>query len=349
MSEPLVVTGDGRARGLAQGEHLREAIHEVLERVIDAMGGPAQVDSFIENTRFRDAIATHTPDLLAEFEGIAAGAGVPANHLLAHNLMDEHWWWSETQGNREACSTLATPGPPALVGQTMDLDRLLDGSQRAVTHSTTDSSVTVLTSAGLVGLCGASSAGFGICVNALTTLEHSGSGLPVAFVLRGALAQPNADAAAEFIRSVPHASGQHYAIVGRGSSGSSGSAGSIVTSSVECSAFGAVTSAEPGSRFGHANHPLATTDINPAMIPAESRSDLRQSVLDIAGSEVTTADDLVELLTASPLCLTRRDDREWFTFGAIVVEINDVVTMRYTLGPPDTEQWNSTVVELSLR
>ena len=349
MSEPLVVTGDGRARGLAQGEHLREAIHEVLERVIDAMGGPAQVDSFIENTRFRDAIATHTPDLLAEFEGIAAGAGVPANHLLAHNLMDEHWWWSETQGNREACSTLATPGPPALVGQTMDLDRLLDGSQRAVTHSTTDSSVTVLTSAGLVGLCGASSAGFGICVNALTTLEHSGSGLPVAFVLRGALAQPNADAAAEFIRSVPHASGQHYAIVGRGSSGSSGSAGSIVTSSVECSAFGAVTSAEPGSRFGHANHPLATTDINPAMIPAESRSDLRQSVLDIAGSEVTTADDLVELLTASPLCLTRRDDREWFTFGAIVVEINDVVTMRYTLGPPDAEQWNSTVVELSLR
>ena len=70
MSEPLVVTGDGRARGLAQGEHLREAIHEVLERVIDAMGGPAQVDAFIENTRFRDAIATHTPDLLAEFEAL---------------------------------------------------------------------------------------------------------------------------------------------------------------------------------------------------------------------------------------------------------------------------------------
>ncbi|MCX6461166.1 MAG: C45 family autoproteolytic acyltransferase/hydrolase [Actinobacteria bacterium] len=343
MSEPLVVTGDGRARGLAQGEHLREAIHEVLERVIDSMGGPAQVEAFLENTRFREAIATHTPDLLAEFDGIAAGAGVPTNHLLAHNLMDEHWWWSETQGNREACSTLATPGPPALVGQTMDLDRLLDGSQRAITHSTTGSSVTVLTSAGLVGLCGASSAGFGLCVNALTTLEHSGSGLPVAFVIRGALAQPNADAAAEFIRSVPHASGQHYAIVGRGRSGNT------VTSSVECSAFGTIASAEPGSRFGHANHPLATADVDPAMIPAESRSELRQSVLDVAGSEVTTADDLAELLSVSPLCLTRRDDHEWFTFGAIVVEINDVVTMRYTLGPPDAEQWHSTVVEISLR
>ena len=343
MSEPLVVSGDGRARGLAQGEHLREAIHAVLARVIDSMGGPAQVEEFIAHTRFRDAIAIHTPDLLAEFDGIAAGAGVPTNHLLAHNLMDEYWWWSQTQGNREACSTLATPGPPALVGQTMDLDRLLDGSQRAVTHSTVTSSVTVLTSAGLIGLCGASSAGFGICVNALTTLEHSANGLPVAFVIRGALAQPNADAAVEFIRSVPHASGQHYAVVGRGRSED------IITASVECSAFGAVTSAEPGSRFGHANHALATTDIDPAMIPAESRSELRQSVLDVAGSEVTTAHDLAELLTASPLCLTRRDDREWFTFGAIVVEINDVVTMRYTLGPPDAEPWHSTVVELSLR
>lgn len=300
------------------------------------MGGPAGVDRFLASTNFLPAITRHTPQLLAELEGIAVGANARFADLLAHNLMDEYWWWSQDQRHSEACSSVATMGPPALVGQTMDLDRFLDGSQCLISHHDEGASLAVLTSAGMVGLCGASSTGFGLCVNALTMLAHSSSGLPVAFAFRGALAQPDAQRALDFLRAVPHASGQHYALVGRGPHGQ------IMTASIECSAKGTTVSAEANSDFGHANHPLASTDSAlRAGTGAESSSPLRQSVLDAAVPSVASAGSLMALLSAEPLCEPRRDDRDWFTFGAIVVEIDGAVTINYALGPPDTDPWHT--------
>ena len=289
---------------------------------------PDEVDRFIDANDFESAIARHTPDLHAELLGIAEGAGVKHRHVLVHNLMDEHWWWSEVV-LRESCSTIAAP---PLVGQTMDLDRVLDGSQAVVRNEAADGNASVvLTSAGMIGLCGASTAGFAICVNALTMLGHSRSGLPVAFVLRGALAQADASAAVHFLMSVPHASGQHFAIVGRDASGSMSSA------SLECSAAGAVPAAAPGSRFGHANHPLATDDIDSAMGSPETSSFLRQDVLD-ASLDVTSLAQLTACLSAAPLCVSRTG-LPWFTFGAIAVELGDEISLRYALGPPDTTSW----------
>ncbi len=339
MPHSLSVYGDSSTRGLSQGEHLRADIHDVVHRVIDSMGGPDGVDRFLASTDFLPAITKHTPQLLAELEGIAVGADARFADLLAHNLMDEYWWWSQDQRHREACSSVASVGPPALVGQTMDLDRFLDGSQCLVSHHDEGTTLAVLTSAGMVGLCGASSMGFGLCVNALTMLTHSGSGLPVAFAFRGALAQPDAPRALDFLRSVPHASGQHYAIVGRGPHGQ------MMTASIECSARGATTSAEANGNFGHANHPLASTDIDSrGSTGAESSSPLRQSVLEAAVPSVASADSLMDLLSTEPLCEPRRDDRDWFTFGAIVVEIDSAVTINYALGPPDTDPWHRAAV-----
>ncbi len=336
MSTPVSVSGTGHQRGQALGEIMRDRIRDVVGAVVDSLGGPAEVQRFVTDTSFEAAIATYTPDLLAEFDAMATSSGVPRDHLLAHNLMDEHWWWQQTGATREACSTLAIAVEPPLLGQTMDLDRVLDGSQ-VVLRSTDESGRTtaVLTSAGLMGLCGLSSAGFGICVNALTTLEHSATGLPVAFVLRGALAQPDARAALAFLQSVPHASGQHYAIV------SHDAHGGLFTASVECSAFGAVVSAPANRGFGHANHPLATTDIDPTMAPGQSRSHLRQGVLDAHVAE--TLDDLADLLSSPPLCVSRTDS-DWFTFGALAMRLGDELTLRYSLGPPDAEPWHEIVV-----
>lgn len=300
----------------------------MLARVVEDLGGAHAVDRFIDANDFESAIARHTPDLHEELLGIAEGAGAEHRHVLVHNLMDEHWWWSQAV-LRESCSTIAAP---PLVGQTMDLDRVLDGSQALVCNVTVDGSASVvLTSAGMVGLCGVSSAGFAICVNALTTLGHSGSGLPVAFVMRGALAQADATAAARFIGSVPHASGQHFAVVGRDA------AGAMSSASLECSAAGAVSAVAPGSRFGHANHPVATVDIDPRMESPETSSHLRQEVLD-ASLDVATLEQLAACLSAGPLCVSRTD-LPWFTFGAIAVELGDEISLRYALGPPDTTPW----------
>lgn len=331
MDDLVTARGDGRARGLAVGEQLRDRVHDVLARVVESLGGPEGVRDFVAANRFPDAVETHTPDLWAELVGTAAGAAVPLDHLLAHNLMDESWWWSQVP--REACSTLAHAGPPPLVGQTMDLDRLLDGSQVMVRHTMpTGASVVVLTSAGMVGLCGATSAGFAVCVNALTTLGHSGSGLPVAFALRGALAQADADAAIAFLRSVPHASGQHYAVVGHGTGGTP------VLTSLECSARGAVPSARPGAAFAHANHPLASSDVDPSMSADGGTSQARQSMLDANLAATDSLDALTELLATAPICVPRTDG-DAFTFGAIAVRLGSTPTIRYALGPPDATPW----------
>ncbi len=339
MPQSLSVYGDSRTRGLSQGEHLRADIHDVVHRVVDSMGGPDGVDRFLASTNFLPAISQHTPELLAELEGISIGADARFADLLAHNLMDEYWWWSQDQRHREACSSVAILGPPALVGQTMDLDRFLDGSQCLVSHHDEGVTLAVLSSARMVGLCGASSMGFGLCVNALTMLAHSISGLPVAFAFRGALAQPDAQRALHFLRAVPHASGQHYAIVGRGPRGQ------MMTASIECSAKGTTISAEANSDFGHANHPLASQHIaSRGSTGAESSSPHRQSVLDAAVPSVASAGDLMDLLSSEPLCEPRRDDRDWFTFGAIVVEIDRGVTINYALGPPDADPWHTATV-----
>ena len=54
-------------------------------------------------------------------------------------------------------------------------------------------------------------------------------------------------------------------------------------------------------------------------------------------------DDLTDLLTAAPLCVPRTDSA-WFTFGAIAVELGADACMRYTLGPPDSEPWQTVAV-----
>eukprot|EP00667_Euglena_gracilis_P016042 EG_transcript_16735 len=221
----------------------------------------------------------------------------------------------------------------------MDLGRMLDGSQRVIRNENEDgSAAVVLTAAGLIGLCGMSNRGFGVCVNALVTLNHNAAGLPVAFVLRGALAQPDAEAALQFLRRVPHASGQHYAVVGRGAQGQP------VACGMECSA-GGVAEVAVGKGFGHANHPLASKDVDSNMKPYESRSSDRQAALDAALPGVNHLEDLVKLLADPPVCVSRRDSSDWFTFGAVAMEFGPIPRLLYTLGPPSQEEWHGATVE----
>ena len=69
------------------------------------MGIPAaeHVAGLLGATRFVPAIEASTPELLEEVRGIAEGAGVSFERILAYNLMDEEWWYSQAAG------------PPALV------------------------------------------------------------------------------------------------------------------------------------------------------------------------------------------------------------------------------------------
>src|SRR3712207_3437122 len=66
-------------------------------------------------------------------------------------------------------------------------------------------SLLVLSSAGLIGLTGVNSAGMAICVNTLLMLRPNPDGLPVAAVMRHALAQRSVAEAQAVLETVPHA------------------------------------------------------------------------------------------------------------------------------------------------
>jgi len=288
---------------------------------------------FLGSTDFLPAIERHVPDLLEELRGIAEGAAQPFETVLVRNLMDEEWWFGGA-AERDACTVVgrAANGYGAtLLAQNMDLPALMDGDQAVLRIRPREGAEqVVLTAAGMLGLNGANAAGVGLCANSLDTLRHSDQGLPVAFVIRGALAARDADAAVGFVRGVPHASGQHYAIAERRS-----------ITSLECSGEGVTTVAHDGL-VAHANHPLTSTDVDDAIrAPAAERenSEARQrfaeemvgAIEDVERCKSVLADRTV------PLCVVRA---EWMTFGAIVMEVGERTQVSIAPGPPDRTAWH---------
>ena len=336
------VAGSGRERGRAHGEQLRDRIAGAIERwdadVAERMGVPAaeHVAGLLGETRFVPAIEQHTPELLEEVRGIADGSGISFERILAYNLMDEEWWYSQAAGHRRGCSLVALAGGEArgaLLAQNMDLPEVMDGGQTILRSTAPDGSRSVvLTAAGLIGLTGCNSDGVGVCVNTLSMLNHSPEGLPVAFVLRGLLERRTLAGAEAFLRAVPHASGQHYAI----------GAGDEVAG-FECSAGGAVASDGGQGRFWHTNHPLASRDLDPADDEPGGTADSRTRFDRLAesGPEVDSAADCEELLAdrRAPLCVAPEAGQGWLTFGSIAMELGQRPAVRIAPGPPDRTAW----------
>lgn len=359
---------DPRGRGRAHGESLRTVIALKVVRwrkaIAEAYGEPADefLERFLRGTKFPAAIATHTPDLLEEIAGIAEAAAQPERLMLALQLMDEEWWFgrapaagsraagggkaaAETAAERPAhCSSLSVapaPGRPTLVGQTMDLPRWHDGAQAVLRMQESDGSETmVFTTAGMVGLMGASGRGLGICVNTLAALRSSPRGLPVACVLRGALARPDVESAAAFLSSVPHASGQAYQL------GDSERARCF-----ECSTRGAVEVPLTEGRCLHTNHVLASRDRRRKGAPEESEDSRRRldSLTQDLSVEATPQLGFEQVKTA--LSATRpgaavsveppagKDPLAPMTVGAVVYELDGEVTFSVAAGPPSRETW----------
>ena len=131
----LALDGDARARGRAYGAAMGPRIRAHLADWLDVLGRAGVGDpsdyvaAMLRETDFKSAIAAHTPDLLAEVEGIAEGAGAAADLVFALQLLDEEWAY---RGRRlEKCSGFAivTAGGPTWIGQNMDLGAYTNGHQ----------------------------------------------------------------------------------------------------------------------------------------------------------------------------------------------------------------------------
>jgi len=263
----IELSGTPRECGRVHGETLRAVIREAIELREDAMAEATGVPprdylrDFLGDTDFVTAIEEWTPGLLDEVRGIAEGAALDADRVLAYQLIDEEWLYRKDrskggpEGAGDRCSTIGVfgqSGTPTLVAQNLDIEQWREGHQVVLRIRDPESPVESLlfSFAGLVALAGLNSAGVGVCVNALMDLDHRRQGLPVAFALRGLLQRDTLEDAVRFLLGVPHASGQNYML-----------GGPERARSLECSSEAVVEYVwqRNASRLCHTNHAL--TDI----------------------------------------------------------------------------------------
>ncbi|QRM57679.1 C45 family peptidase [Sinorhizobium sp. BG8] len=340
-------SGDGRMRGRAHGEAAREQVRTALSRWEEAtMRDAAEPDilsyarNFIAGTGLLQAVERQMPDLIEEVRGIAEGAAVDPSLVTAYNFMDEQWWYDLGSARVEpGCSLLAVVGPDeTLLAQNMDLPDFMDGSQAVLRiRDDAGSESLVLTSAGLIGLTGISRAGLAICVNTLLMLRHNPAGIPVAFAMRSSLAQQDRYRAVAHLRSLDHASGQHFAV-----------ADLKGITSLECSAGGVAVSEElaAGSLI-HTNHPLASSDIDAMsqeLLTARGRianSQRRYQTLTERIGDIRNSDGIVELLSdqSTPLCMSATPNYSLQTFASMVFSLGEGAWARFCLAQPGHGTW----------
>ncbi|MEO8108233.1 MAG: C45 family peptidase [Actinomycetes bacterium] len=334
--------GTPRELGRAHGEQARDVIASGLGRWRDEL---AKTDKDADQlwkglsrgSGFREAATRWAPALLEEIEGIAEGANADPDAIFATNCLDEAWWWDE-KGHGCSAVAVADRGGKTVIGQNMDLDTWMDSTQVALRLRPDDGPQQVLLSrAGVVGLCGANAEGIGLVVNTLDQLPVAVDGLPVALVLRLLAAQTSLDDVEPLLRSIRHASGQAYTMASADDVIGFEAGGDFVASYVN-------DASRPGARW-HTNHPLSDGDHEVTFDPgdwATGSSAPRLSRVDDAMSDIATDDDLVELLSDADagICMYPgrwRDDG--FTFGSLVIEIDEPPTVRIAPGPPDRTAW----------
>lgn len=334
MIQVVDIAGDPYVRGLAHGRQLkvRIAAHvaDWQATLAKASGEPfdGYIAAMLRETDFKSAIGAHMPDLLAEVDGIADGAGLGRDLVYALQLMDEEWFY-RTGRTAQKCSSFAVVGEDATwIGQNMDLGQYTDGHQ--VVLRTEDA--LLFTTAGVIALMGVNAAGLGVCVNSLPQLPAAPEGIPVAFMIRRLLQARSLAEAADLVQALPHATNQHYLIAEPGA-----------VRSFEASAAGVTEYRPPDpSRVLHTNHPLSEEQGNPEPPAARENSARR---LESLVSRLTTGAPSCEAFQAAlsasddprhPVCRLGGEGNINFTCGSMIAAIPPAGPVRawFSAGPP---------------
>jgi hypothetical protein len=258
------LSGTPYEMGKIHGRTLKAEIRELVGRWKQNLEAnyPVPADAFIrrflERTDFKPAIDRWTPGLIDEVRGIADGAGLDFETIYVYQLIDETWTMGPDLGFAKCTSVAAGPGNgrPAFVAQNLDIPAFLHDYQTVlrIRDEVDGLEALVFTIPGSLGANGVNSRSVGVCVNAVTQLAYSATGLPVNFTVRGILRQKTYEQSAKFLEDIRPAAPQTYVI-----------GGPSETAIFERSA-GKMSKFVPLERAGfsyHTNHPMVNDDFNP--------------------------------------------------------------------------------------
>ena len=210
----VTASGTGAERGAQIGEQLETHLHVAWKRWVSHFATRG-VDADDLATRLTDVGGWDTaerycPDLVAELEAMAEAANMPWYQVAALSMLDESWSLTGGMG----CTAVAiTRSDARAAGQNMDLPGWTKGLQTVLNvRDANGLGVVAATYPGSLATMGMNSNGVIVVVNALDLVINM-TGMPVDFVTRGALHQPTAQDAIDYIREIPHAVGQNYTVL----------------------------------------------------------------------------------------------------------------------------------------
>jgi isopenicillin-N N-acyltransferase like protein len=197
----------GRLHGEKAGDQVRANINYYLD-YWDRNLGLSEEDVMTRGSSLAVALKGFNPDLLEEIKGVADGAGVAEELVLALNGRYELAWASRDQLTGSCTSIGAMPpatrGGITLLAQNWDyrlgvrdtcivLEAKRDGAPAIVMH----------TEAGIIGQKGMNSSGLGLALNAVVSdRDRLGDSTPFFMVCREMLSQDNlSDAIAVFLNA----------------------------------------------------------------------------------------------------------------------------------------------------
>ena len=221
------VEGGPRERGRQYGEQARERVALSVEayREVFAHYAGWDWDKVTEEARrFEPAIAAYDERYLDEMRGIAEGAGVPFEAVLALNVRTEVMFAAKARqaaaaGRPHECSSFAVLPEASADGHTLvgqNWDWLLHSFDTVVVLEARQDEgpdfVTVV-EAGLLAKTGTNSSGIGLATNALVTDHDVGKpGVPYHVVLRAILDAETISDALVAIQRAPRSSSANYLV-----------------------------------------------------------------------------------------------------------------------------------------
>jgi isopenicillin-N N-acyltransferase like protein len=230
MTWPVVrATGGPRERGRSYGEDARVRVHRSIElyaKVFQHYSGLTWPDVRDRAGAFVDRFDDADAQLLPEIEGIAEGAGVDAEDVLALNVRTEVMFGLGTGAARAAareCTAVAA-GPPRTAGDRVFVAQTWDWKPAArdtcvllAMRPHGRPAFVTLVEAGLLAKVGMSTSGLGLATNALTSSRDRGqAGVPYHAVLRRVLTSASLEEAVDVIVRSERASSANYVLGDRG-------------------------------------------------------------------------------------------------------------------------------------
>ena len=164
-----------------------------------------------------EPIQNYDKDIMEEIRGVAEGAGVDIEDILALNARSEVIMMTGSAVPSGGCTSCAITPESTLSGNTIlaqNWDWKGDQIESMVVlkiKQKNKPNITMITEGGIIGKIGFNSCGLGVCLNALG-MKGNPKGLPLHVILRGILNREKISDAIERINSVQNACAANYLI-----------------------------------------------------------------------------------------------------------------------------------------